>query len=204
MFVTRLREIRKQRKIKASEVAEYLGVTRSTYGSWENRGSEPSYEMLIKIADYFHVSTDYLLYRKDVDKTEEPNENNERIPVLTYEHHKKPAYSDQYGWVLVDYQKNSCVDVNGQFIPFEKVGNLYTGIPDSLLSTAKFERPLTMEEMSIRSEPCWVQPLSNDPTLNDMLKGWYKPQEKGVVGKNGFRFPYATYNVQWVAFRNKK
>ncbi|MBR2929900.1 MAG: helix-turn-helix transcriptional regulator [Clostridia bacterium] len=45
------------------EFARIIGVTKQCVSNWENDNVLPSIEMLIKIADLFHVSTDYLLGR---------------------------------------------------------------------------------------------------------------------------------------------
>ena len=41
-----------------------LGISRNSFNDWERRGTIPSGETLVKIADYFDVSVDYLLGRK--------------------------------------------------------------------------------------------------------------------------------------------
>jgi len=45
------------------QLAERLGVKKQSISNWENDNIMPSIEMLIRIADFFHVSTDYLLGR---------------------------------------------------------------------------------------------------------------------------------------------
>ena len=45
------------------EFARLVGVTKQCVSNWENDNVLPSIEMLVKIAEYFHVSTDYLLGR---------------------------------------------------------------------------------------------------------------------------------------------
>ncbi len=66
MFGRRLRLLRELRRLTQEELSERLGVERTRYNKWENGVSEPSLMMLCKIADYFHVSTDYLLGRTNV------------------------------------------------------------------------------------------------------------------------------------------
>ena len=56
-----MRKLRKERKLTQKELAEKLGIGESTYCGYENFSREPSYELLIKIADFFGVSLDYLL-----------------------------------------------------------------------------------------------------------------------------------------------
>lgn len=43
------------------EMAEKLGVTKGAVGMWETDKRKPDYDALIKIADLFNVTTDYLL-----------------------------------------------------------------------------------------------------------------------------------------------
>ena len=49
--------------ISQKEFAKKLGVAQQTVASWEVDRTEPSHELLTDIADFFHVSTDYLLGR---------------------------------------------------------------------------------------------------------------------------------------------
>lgn len=56
--------LRKQLGKSASQVANELMVKYTTYYSWENSVTEPSIENLIKLADYFGVSIDYLVGRE--------------------------------------------------------------------------------------------------------------------------------------------
>lgn len=52
---------RKLKGITQQEMAALLKMALSTYASWEQGKSEPSAEMIVKLADIFQVSTDYLL-----------------------------------------------------------------------------------------------------------------------------------------------
>lgn len=49
-----------------AQLAEITGKTRQTISQYVNGVSEPGYDTLVKIADHFHVSLDYLLGRSDV------------------------------------------------------------------------------------------------------------------------------------------
>ena len=64
-FKNRLKELRKEKNLKQSEVAEELGLGRSTYANYEQGKRFPGKENLITIADYFGVSIDYLLGETD-------------------------------------------------------------------------------------------------------------------------------------------
>ena len=57
----KLKELRMARKLSQQKMADYLHVSRSTVGMWETGASQPDMNNLMKIADYFGVSIDYLL-----------------------------------------------------------------------------------------------------------------------------------------------
>lgn len=60
-FDERLRKLRKQSGFTQQQLATRLGVTKSVISYYELRERSPSPEILIKISEIFHVSTDYLL-----------------------------------------------------------------------------------------------------------------------------------------------
>lgn len=60
-----LKELRAEKKCTQKELADYLGYSKNIICEWENRRSEPRLEALSKLADFFGVSTDYLLGRSD-------------------------------------------------------------------------------------------------------------------------------------------
>lgn len=65
-FGDRLRELRKMRpNLSQKKLGEHLGLAESTISMYEQNRREPEYEILIKIADYFDVSIDYLLRGTD-------------------------------------------------------------------------------------------------------------------------------------------
>ena len=59
----RLRQLRKQRGISQLRLAIDLNMNQNTVSRYENGEREADYETLIKLADYFDVSLDYLLGR---------------------------------------------------------------------------------------------------------------------------------------------
>ena len=61
----RLKDLRKQKKVGQKEVAELLGVSLRSYQFYESGEYDPSLPNLVVLADYFQVSTDYLLGRSD-------------------------------------------------------------------------------------------------------------------------------------------
>ncbi len=65
MFSVRLRQLRQTKELTQVQLAEKLGVKKQSVSNWENDNIMPSVEMLVKIAELFHVSTDYLLGREE-------------------------------------------------------------------------------------------------------------------------------------------
>lgn len=63
-----LRGIREDRDIKQKDVAKILNVSQNTYSQYETGVISLTAEVLIKLADYYNVSIDYLL-----DRTNNPN-----------------------------------------------------------------------------------------------------------------------------------
>ena len=61
----RLRELRLERNMSQQRLAMELSMTQNTISRYENGEREPSIKELIRIADYFNVSLDYLLERSE-------------------------------------------------------------------------------------------------------------------------------------------
>ncbi len=61
IFSTRLKDLRNQKGISMDKLATDLGVKKSRVNMWENNGTVPRSNILINLAKYFAVSTDYLI-----------------------------------------------------------------------------------------------------------------------------------------------
>ena len=68
MHFQNLRSIREDRDIKQKDIAKYLNVSQNTYSQYETGVISLTAEVLIKLANYYNVSIDYLL-----DRTNNPN-----------------------------------------------------------------------------------------------------------------------------------
>ncbi|MCI9610132.1 MAG: helix-turn-helix transcriptional regulator [Oscillibacter sp.] len=64
-FAERLKALRKGKNMRQADAAKLLGIGVRTYQYYESDEHRPDYEMLIKLADFFGVSTDYLLGRSE-------------------------------------------------------------------------------------------------------------------------------------------
>ena len=62
----RLKDLRKEKKVTQLQLAMALNMSQNTISRYETGERQAGYNELIKIADYFNVSIDYLLGRTDV------------------------------------------------------------------------------------------------------------------------------------------
>ena len=65
MLNENIKKLRMARGLNQVEFARVMGVSKQCVSNWENDNVIPSVEMLVKMADIFHVTTDYLLGRNE-------------------------------------------------------------------------------------------------------------------------------------------
>ena len=65
MIGKKIKELREIKQITQEELAKYLGVAPQTVYKYEKEINEPDLKTTSKIAEYFNVTTDYLLGRTD-------------------------------------------------------------------------------------------------------------------------------------------
>ena len=76
-FAKRLKLLREEHSIQQKELAKYLDYVGSAISNYETGRNEPSLRQLVKIADFFDVSVDYLVGHSDVKKPGERFDFNE-------------------------------------------------------------------------------------------------------------------------------
>ena len=64
MYYQRLRDLREDHDLTQKEIAAVLGIDQRVYSTYETGKREIPVHHLIKLADYYEVTTDYLLGRK--------------------------------------------------------------------------------------------------------------------------------------------
>ena len=62
----RLRQLRLDKRLRQDQVARLVGVSKGAISAYETDIRQPSYDVLIRLANLYRVSTDYLLGRQDV------------------------------------------------------------------------------------------------------------------------------------------
>lgn len=73
MLGNNIKELRKNKRMTQKDLAEAMRVSQQTVGAWETERAIPGADTLSDLADYFNVTTDYLLGRsekKDDDKVD--------------------------------------------------------------------------------------------------------------------------------------
>ena len=61
----KIKELREEKHVSQTKLAIDLGLNQNSVSRYENGDRQADYETLIKLADYFNVSLDYLLGRTD-------------------------------------------------------------------------------------------------------------------------------------------
>ena len=103
--MNRMKLLREQHNLSQTDLARILNISRQSYNFYENEKRDPDTEMLIRIADFFNVSLDYLLGR-----TNDPSP-------LTQE--KTPSYQEEVIQELEDITPEMASEVR-QFISYLK------------------------------------------------------------------------------------
>ena len=64
-FGNRLKQLRNSKQLTQQDLATLMGLSRATIAGYESTGKQPDQEKTLWLADYFNVSTDYILGRTD-------------------------------------------------------------------------------------------------------------------------------------------
>lgn len=67
MFYDKFEKLRKEKGATILEVTQNVGIDRTTVYKWRDEGSAPRHDTLVKIANFFNVSVDYLLTEESID-----------------------------------------------------------------------------------------------------------------------------------------
>ena len=70
MYYPRLKDLREENDLKQKEIAAFLGIDQRVYSNYETGRREIPVHLLLKLAEYYHTSTDYILGLTDDPYTE--------------------------------------------------------------------------------------------------------------------------------------
>jgi len=65
MIDKRIKELREEKQLSQAALAQMIGVSQKAIDYWERGVNEPKASYIIKLADFFGVSADYLLGREN-------------------------------------------------------------------------------------------------------------------------------------------
>ena len=97
----RLKSLRQASGMNQMQVAQVLDIKRETYASWEIGRSSPKYDLLIKIAQLYNVSLEYLL----------TGEKQESFTVRSSNEYNSDIYSDSYVNELSPFEKTMLMKI---------------------------------------------------------------------------------------------
>lgn len=79
----KLKSLRIEKKLTQKQVADRIGLAISAVSSYESGSRYPSYDVLIRLAHIFHVSTDYLLGMTDKRNVDVTGLSDDEIEVVS-------------------------------------------------------------------------------------------------------------------------
>ena len=86
MFYDTLKKLCEEKNISPSKAATECGISRSTVTWWKQHKTSPNSEQVSKLAEYFGVSTDYLLGNEQKEKAPSLDEKKPEVLELLAEH----------------------------------------------------------------------------------------------------------------------
>ncbi|EGT3605394.1 helix-turn-helix transcriptional regulator [Clostridium perfringens] len=92
MLNNRLKSLRNEKGVLQKDVAEYLKISTSAYGFYEQGKRIPDVETLNKLSDYYNVSIDYLLGKSNIKESAEDIINDD---ILTLALHNKNGIDNE-------------------------------------------------------------------------------------------------------------
>ena len=67
MIAVRIKELRTEKGLSQAKLGKIIGTSQKAIDLWERSVHEPKASYIIALCDYFGVSADYLLGRKDIE-----------------------------------------------------------------------------------------------------------------------------------------
>lgn len=95
MFYDRYAVLCKEKGISPSKAATEMGINKATVSVWKTKGTSPQIVQLEKIADYFDVSTDYLLGKTSQKNHSEDDEVKDKELIVLARHMQKIPEKDR-------------------------------------------------------------------------------------------------------------
>lgn len=107
MLGDRLKELRLNNGLKQSDLLKKFNLSSARYSQYENDKRVPDYELLIKFADFYNVSIDYLLGRTNVIKPENIDENDLLSKINTADSETKASVEQFLNYLLYEKERKN-------------------------------------------------------------------------------------------------
>ena len=107
MLGDRLKELRLNNVLKQSDLLKKFNLSSARYSQYENDKRVPDYELLIKFADFYNVSIDYLLGRTNVIKPENIDENDLLAKLNTADSETKASVEQFLNYLLYEKERKN-------------------------------------------------------------------------------------------------
>ncbi|MDF1493374.1 helix-turn-helix domain-containing protein [Caproiciproducens sp. CPB-2] len=105
MVARRLKELRTEHKLTQNDIAALLNISREAYCMYENQKRQLNYESLCILADYYHVTLDYLFGRSDRPDLTGPLGSEEKLLLEYYRAMDQRGRENVMGMAKVEYQR---------------------------------------------------------------------------------------------------
>lgn len=122
LFQERLKELRGNNRLQ--DIAKDIGISRASLGYYENGDRKPDIEVLLKLANYYHVSCDYLLGLTDI---KSPDINNRMISQTL-------GLDEQSIKTLTNFKQKSINEPKSDFDTTQAVATIYLESLNRLLN----------------------------------------------------------------------
>lgn len=107
MLGDRLKELRLNNGLKQSDLLKKFNLSSARYSQYENDKRVPDYELLIKFADFYNVSIDYLLGRTNVIKPENIDEDDLLSKINTADSETKASVEQFLNYLLYEKERKN-------------------------------------------------------------------------------------------------
>lgn len=104
------------------------------------------------------------------------------------------------GWALVNAERGEVVYADGCVDRIADNAELYFAPPAYTESNIRTDRPLLLDEI-YKQTTVWVEPISQDQKLKDVLRGTYAVKGEYVENTRGSRFHFDSYRATWLAYK---
>lgn len=113
MLSERLKILRQEKNVLQKDIANYLNISASAYGFYEQGKRTPDANIIKKLADYFNVSVDYLIGKTNIKESADDILNNENYTIALHSDHDYDELPDEARQEIanfIEYIKNKYKD----------------------------------------------------------------------------------------------